>query len=146
VQPRALGRKASDEYAVPLCRTHHRAVHRTGDEQAWWEQAGIDPVDLCRAVTDGSITVFTAPAGPFNSLWLSLASLACDAAALLLELTLDGQLALECDRHHIFALFLRDRAGESPPDPFWPFRDWVLGAHVTRTGVETLTFRQIQLD
>src|SRR5262249_14468965 len=25
VQPRALGRKASDEFAVPLCRLHHRA-------------------------------------------------------------------------------------------------------------------------
>jgi len=32
VQPRALGRKVSDEYAVPLCRTHHREVHRQGDE------------------------------------------------------------------------------------------------------------------
>jgi hypothetical protein len=30
VQPRALGRKVSDEYAVPLCRTHHREVHRQG--------------------------------------------------------------------------------------------------------------------
>jgi len=27
-QPRALGRKVSDEFAVPLCRGHHRAVHR----------------------------------------------------------------------------------------------------------------------
>jgi hypothetical protein len=44
VQPRALGRKASDEFAVPLCRAHHRAVHRTGDEKAWWQQAGIDPI------------------------------------------------------------------------------------------------------
>jgi hypothetical protein len=35
LQPRALGRKASDEFAVPLCRSHHRAVHRSGDEQAW---------------------------------------------------------------------------------------------------------------
>jgi hypothetical protein len=25
MQPRALGRKASDEFAVPLCRAHHRA-------------------------------------------------------------------------------------------------------------------------
>jgi hypothetical protein len=32
LQPRALGRKASDEFAVPLCRSHHRAVHRAGDE------------------------------------------------------------------------------------------------------------------
>jgi hypothetical protein len=44
VQPRALGRKVSDEYAVPLCRTHHREVHRHGDEAAWWKSAGIDPL------------------------------------------------------------------------------------------------------
>src|SRR5262249_21674733 len=48
VQPRALGRKASDEFAVPLCRSHHRAVHRAGDEKAWWKQAGIDPVKVAR--------------------------------------------------------------------------------------------------
>jgi hypothetical protein len=48
VQPRALGRKASDEFAVPLCRVHHRAVHRTGDERAWWKQASIDPVKVAR--------------------------------------------------------------------------------------------------
>jgi hypothetical protein len=44
-QPRALGRKVSDEFAVPLCRTHHRAVHRAGDERTWWKQAGINPVE-----------------------------------------------------------------------------------------------------
>jgi ERF superfamily len=48
VQPRALGRKASDEFAVPLCRSHHRAVHRAGDEKAWWKQAGIDPFKVAR--------------------------------------------------------------------------------------------------
>ena len=48
VQPRALGRKASDEFAVPLCRSHHRAVHRAGDEKAWWKQAGIDPLKIAR--------------------------------------------------------------------------------------------------
>ena len=48
VQPRALGRKASDEFAVPLCRSHHRAVHRAGDEQAWWKAAGIDPIKIAR--------------------------------------------------------------------------------------------------
>jgi hypothetical protein len=41
-QPRALGRKVSDEFAVPLCRGHHRAVHRSRDERAWWRQAGVD--------------------------------------------------------------------------------------------------------
>jgi hypothetical protein len=48
VQPRALGRKASDEFAVPLCRIHHRLVHRVGNEAAWWRDAGIDPLKAAR--------------------------------------------------------------------------------------------------
>jgi len=47
-QPRALGRKVSDEFVVPLCRGHHRAVHRARDERAWWRQAGIDPIKVAR--------------------------------------------------------------------------------------------------
>jgi len=47
-QPRALGRKVSDEFAVPLCRGHHRAVHRSRDERAWWRQAGLDPIRVAR--------------------------------------------------------------------------------------------------
>jgi hypothetical protein len=47
-QPRALGRKVSDEFAVPLCRGHHRAVHRSRNERAWWRQAGIDPIKVAR--------------------------------------------------------------------------------------------------
>ena len=35
-QPRALGRKVSDEYTVPVCRLHHRELHRHGDEASWW--------------------------------------------------------------------------------------------------------------
>ena len=42
-QSRALGRKASDEFTVPLCRGHHREVHRSSDEATWWEKACIDP-------------------------------------------------------------------------------------------------------
>jgi hypothetical protein len=48
IQPRALGRKASDEFAVPLCRIHHRAAHRTGDERTWWKQLGVDPIKAAR--------------------------------------------------------------------------------------------------
>ena len=48
LQPRALGRKVSDEFAVPLCRVHHRAAHRAGDERAWWNAAGIDPMKFVR--------------------------------------------------------------------------------------------------
>ena len=46
----ALGRKASDEFAVPLCRGHHREVHRSGDEAAWWKCAGVDPTFTARAL------------------------------------------------------------------------------------------------
>ena len=47
-QPRALSRKVSDEFAVPLCRVHHRAVHRASNERAWWKAAGIDPIEIAR--------------------------------------------------------------------------------------------------
>jgi hypothetical protein len=43
-QLRALGRKVSDEFTVPLCRTHHRELHRRGDEKSWWEHTGIEPL------------------------------------------------------------------------------------------------------
>jgi ERF superfamily len=43
-QPRALGRRVSDEYTVPLCRSHHRALHRWGDEAGWWKTNGVDPI------------------------------------------------------------------------------------------------------
>jgi len=42
-QHRALGRKVSDEFTVPLCRGHHREVHRCGDEATWWIKAKVDP-------------------------------------------------------------------------------------------------------
>ena len=43
-QPPALGRKVSDEFTVPVCRLHHREIHRQGDEAAWWKKAGIEPL------------------------------------------------------------------------------------------------------
>jgi hypothetical protein len=43
-QPRALGRRVSDEFTVPLCRLHHRELHRGGDEAAWWQANKIDPI------------------------------------------------------------------------------------------------------
>ena len=44
----AMGRKVSDEFTVPLCRTHHRDNHSSGDEVAWWERRAIDPVATSR--------------------------------------------------------------------------------------------------
>jgi hypothetical protein len=49
-QHRALGRKVSDEFTVPLCRGHHREVHRSGNEAAWWTKAGVDPIVTARAL------------------------------------------------------------------------------------------------
>ena len=45
-QPRALGRKVSDEFTVPVCRVHHRELHRHGDEAAWWQGINIDPLPI----------------------------------------------------------------------------------------------------
>jgi hypothetical protein len=49
-QAQALGRKVSDEFTVPLCRGHHREVHRCGDETAWWKKTGIDPTAAARVL------------------------------------------------------------------------------------------------
>src|SRR6202790_2671230 len=47
-QPRAMGRKVSDEFTVPLCRTHHRDNHSSGDEVAWGGRRAIDPIATSR--------------------------------------------------------------------------------------------------
>jgi len=44
-QPRTLGRKVSDEFTVPLCREHHRDLHRHGNEVAWWTNVQIAPIE-----------------------------------------------------------------------------------------------------
>jgi hypothetical protein len=49
-QHRALGRKVSDEFTVPLCRGHHREAHRCGNEAAWWKNAGVDPTITARGL------------------------------------------------------------------------------------------------
>jgi hypothetical protein len=57
-QQRALGRKVSDEFTVPLCRLHHRELHQRGDELTWWQHFNVDPLDtaqrLWRATHRGS--------------------------------------------------------------------------------------------
>jgi hypothetical protein len=46
MQPRALGHRVSDEFTVPVCRIHHRELHREGDEVAWWGKFSIDPLPV----------------------------------------------------------------------------------------------------
>jgi hypothetical protein len=45
-EPRTLGRKVSDQFTVPLCRIHHREVHRIGREASWWETIKMDPFPI----------------------------------------------------------------------------------------------------
>jgi hypothetical protein len=60
-QSRALGRKVSDEFTVPLCRGHHREVHRCGDEAAWWRKAVLDPTVAARALWVETHPMVTGP-------------------------------------------------------------------------------------
>jgi ERF superfamily len=60
-QHRALGRKVSDEFTVPLCRGHHREAHRCGDEAAWWKNAGVDPTIIARALWVETHPLLTIP-------------------------------------------------------------------------------------
>jgi hypothetical protein len=43
-EQRTMGRKVSDRFTVPICRLHHRELHRRGDEHAWWQKQAIDPL------------------------------------------------------------------------------------------------------
>jgi hypothetical protein len=45
-QPRAMGRRVSDEFTVPLCRLHHRELHHIGNELSWWTELNIDPLPI----------------------------------------------------------------------------------------------------
>jgi hypothetical protein len=45
-EQRAMGRKVSDRFTVPICRLHHRELHRRGNERAWWESQGVDPLPV----------------------------------------------------------------------------------------------------
>jgi ERF superfamily protein len=47
-EPRALGRKVSDEFTVPLCREHHHQLHRHGNEMAWWANLRIDALETAK--------------------------------------------------------------------------------------------------
>jgi len=45
-----MARKVSDRFTVPICRLHHRELHRRGNERAWWENHGIDPLSAAASL------------------------------------------------------------------------------------------------
>jgi ERF superfamily len=51
-EQQAMGRKVSDRFTVPICRLHHRELHRRGNERAWWRSYGIDPLAIATALWD----------------------------------------------------------------------------------------------
>ncbi len=64
-EQRAMGRKVSDRFTIPLCRLHHRELHRRGHERVWWESQGIDPLGI--AATLWSKTHAVEPVGATSS-------------------------------------------------------------------------------
>ena len=53
-QPRTLGRRVSDEFTVPLCRGHHRQLHQSGNEAAWWSDMEVDPLPIAQGLWEES--------------------------------------------------------------------------------------------
>jgi hypothetical protein len=53
-QKLAFGRKVSDEFTVPLCRLHHRELHRSRNEPLWWKTARIDPLPIARELWEAT--------------------------------------------------------------------------------------------
>lgn len=47
---RGMGRRAADQYAIPLSTRAHRELHAAGDEEAWLAEKGIDRRALAAAL------------------------------------------------------------------------------------------------
>lgn len=59
VQPNAMGRKTGDQWVVPLCRIHHRALHDAGDETSWWEEKNIKATEIAENLWTDRILIST---------------------------------------------------------------------------------------
>ena len=55
-EPRALGRKVSDEFTVPLCREHHMELHRHGSEMSWWSNVPLAPLEAAKKLWDATLS------------------------------------------------------------------------------------------
>jgi hypothetical protein len=84
--------KVSDEFTVPICRAHHRELHRIGDERVWWHNLNIDPLSIASNLWQrgGAMrthrTAQSAPAAPKRT----------TVAAAKLDLTVDAGNADKC--------------------------------------------------
>ena len=45
-----IGEKPSDVWTVPMCGQCHRRQHEMGNERAFWQQVGIDPILIALAL------------------------------------------------------------------------------------------------
>ncbi len=43
-----MARKVSDEWTVPVCFLHHRALHAAGSEKDWWQSQQIEPLEVAQ--------------------------------------------------------------------------------------------------
>lgn len=69
----AMGRKVSDKFTVPVCRIHHRDLHKRGNERSWWESQGIDPLPIAAGLwlsshADSSVTELAGDPGKVTKL------------------------------------------------------------------------------
>jgi hypothetical protein len=67
-EQRAMGRKASDRFTVPVCRLHHRELHRLGNERAWWENQGVDPLLIAASLWEKTHAVEPAASYPADDI------------------------------------------------------------------------------
>jgi hypothetical protein len=49
-----MAKKVSDEFTVPLCRTHHRQLHHAGNEVNWWMDVDVDPLPIAQDLWEQS--------------------------------------------------------------------------------------------
>jgi len=47
-EPSAMSSKSGDDWAAPLCGTHHDELHAFGHEADWWLDKGIDIINWCK--------------------------------------------------------------------------------------------------
>ena len=69
----AMGRKVSDKFTVPVCRIHHRDLHKRGNERSWWEGQRVDPLPIAASLwlashADSSVTEIAGNSGKATKL------------------------------------------------------------------------------